>query len=604
MSRTPSTSQFAAHQALRRKKEGGGFDPTERRHPRFNLFEKHWRFLRESYIGGPDFLFKGLNLSQQAGQHNSARAMHDRNLFPYFKEGQDEYRDRLLRAHRNNYSKKVVNQLRSFIARKPPTRKVEDVEEALRLFWKNADGRGRDIDRVMMLVLQWMMVFGVVWVQVDKPREQFDSALQELEEGMPFVKIYFPFDVLDAGFDGMGRLKWVMVREMVRKDDDFRGPADTVMQFIAWDRNGFEIFEQEEKTEDEDASPTFRMVGAGTHGLGFVPFRPVKFTDSEDEFVAPGLIDDIAYLDRDIFNKMSQLDVVIFDQTFSQLAIPADAVVLNAPSRSEGTSTVSGTSAVENSREETRKRILEMGTKRVFLFNGQTNHTPMYISPDASQANLIRQVIRDEIEEIYRIAGLLGEVGREVKTQSGVSKAYDFDRLNKVLTFAAQELQSADEWVAKTVREWLSPVDSVEPVPDLPEDAVNYPDNFDIMGLLELLDIAFRADEFDLWSPTADSMLRANVVSRLFPSATLEQRRKIAAEVEKRREREAEMSDRRPLDPAADPRMIDDDDSDDPRQPEPSQVRGPGGGARRPGAGPPTRPTTQQADAADAGPEA
>ena len=120
---------------------------------------------------------------------------------------------------------------------------------------------------------------------------------------------------------------------------------------------------------------------------------------------------------------------MIYDQTFSQLAMPTDAIVLNSPTRAEGTD---GIDLIATGRQETRARILEMGTKRVFLFNGQTNHPPRYISPDAAQADVIRHATNDQIEEIYRIAGLRGEIGREVRTQSGVSKAYDFDKLNKV----------------------------------------------------------------------------------------------------------------------------------------------------------------------------
>lgn len=601
MARMPTLSAHSPSRALRRTKDGRFvFDITERRHPRFNLFEKHWRFMLESYQGGPEYLFKGLSgvSTRRPGSSLSINDIDQTNLFRYFKEDSSEHNDRMMRAHRNNYSKKVTDQIRSFVARKPPIRQEAKASDALKTFWKNADGQGRNIDRIMAFALQWVEVFGSVWMLIDKPNETFITAEEEAQAGMPFAKFYFPFDVLDGGFDDNGTLKWVMLREARRLDDNPFAPSPMVDHFIIWDRFEFRTFIKNPNQEDAELLPAIE-VDRGFHGLGFVPVHQIRFTESEDRFVVPGLLDDIAHLDRAVFNWQSQLDTIIFDQTFSQLAMPTDSLVLNEAERFENDQ---GDIIQNATREQTRKRLIEMGTKRVFLYNGQTTHPPAFISPDATQADVIRSVINDGISEVYKLANLIGDVGREVRTQTGVSKAYDFDRLNKVLAFVAQELQVAEFWIADTVDRWMQETDddldailAGEALPtgttptDPPEDLVSYPENFDIMGLLEMLDIAFRADELDLWSSLADKKLREQLVARLFPSATAEEKKKMQSELDKREKREATMAERMPLDPLADPNAGGEGGDDR------SQVRGKGGGATPPGQGPPTKPTTQQA---------
>ncbi len=562
-----TSSPSKASEAFRRSSKQDP-DPTTRRHRQFNLLEKHWRFVHESYVGGPNYLYRGVSLGT-----SPATDVNSVNLWPYGKEGNGEYRERMLRSTRNNYSRKVVDQIRAFVSRKPPIRLRDKVPAEVAKFWDNADGRGRNIDRVMMMALQWAEVFGQVWVGMDKPNDVFVSAAAEMDAGMPFLKIFFPYDVLDAGYTDMGRLKWIITRHVRRADDNPLLGASEQEEFTVWDTQSWRVFVSVEKTKDsKDDEPRFRLIGEGNHGLGVVPFHALRWSDSDDPFVAPGVLDDIAGLDRSIFNKQSQLDTVILDQTFSQLVIPADAVIMNDVSRNEDNA-----GAINTANEQTRKRIQEMGTKRAFLYNGMASAPPRYIAPDATQAGVIASAIKSEITEVYRLAGLLGEVGREVKTQSGVSKAYDFDRLNKVLAFASQEVAQLDEWAALMALRWL------DSSAEIPEDAVIYPEDFDVMGLLESLDIAFRTDELDLWSPTESSIRRKMLVMKTHPQLSDADRRTVFDEIDARLAREKAMADRAPLDPADTGRN-------------PSDVRGAGGGARGPGAGAPTRPTTQQAD--------
>ncbi|MCP6576658.1 hypothetical protein NL496_28590, partial [Klebsiella pneumoniae] len=83
--------------------------------------------------------------------------------------------------------------------------------------------------------------------------------------------------------------------------------------------------------------------------------------ESESPYFSPSLIDDIAYLDRAVANYLSNLDAIIQDQTFSQLAIPVQSLLPG---------------------DENHAKVMEMGTKRVFTYDSESGNQPFYLSPD------------------------------------------------------------------------------------------------------------------------------------------------------------------------------------------------------------------------------
>jgi len=185
------------------------------------------------------------------------------------------------------------------------------------------------------------------------------------------------------------------------------------------------------------------------------------------------MIADVAYLDRAVANYLSNLDAIIQDQTFSQLTMPAQAVE-------------PGTDAYD--------KITEMGTKRIFLYDGSTPHQPEFISPDVKQAELILKVVNKIINEIYHSVGLAGERTKEdnalgIDNSSGVAKAYDFERVNSLLAAKADSLQMVENKLCWLVAKYHQEEKQVEKQED---GLVLYPDNFDVRGLYDEFEISGR----------------------------------------------------------------------------------------------------------------
>jgi hypothetical protein len=180
-----------------------------------------------------------------------------------------------------------------------------------------------------------------------------------------------------------------------------------------------------------------------------VPIFPGDHLDSEELYKSLGLIDDVAYLDRAVANYLSNLDVIIQDQTFSQLAIPFQGLL---PSENSVDPNDDGSSDEQN-------HIQQMGTKRVFAYNAEGGAAPEFVSPDVKQAALIMQAVTKIVGEIYHSIGMAGERTKEdnaagIDNSSGVAKAYDFEKLNAMLAAKARSLQHIEKNLFRLVKAW------------------------------------------------------------------------------------------------------------------------------------------------------
>ncbi|HBQ9031934.1 TPA: hypothetical protein L9C60_005793, partial [Klebsiella variicola subsp. variicola] len=93
-------------------------DLVARRHPEYIKKKEHWDFLASTYAGG--------------------RAWFDDNIFRYFKEGDQEFKERLERAYRFNHTREVVNLINKYLFKEDIHRNVEEAPEPIQKFWKRA----------------------------------------------------------------------------------------------------------------------------------------------------------------------------------------------------------------------------------------------------------------------------------------------------------------------------------------------------------------------------------------------------------------------------------------------------------------------------------
>jgi hypothetical protein len=463
-----------------------------RRHPDYNRLICHWDFVESTYHGGRDWFAAG-------------------NIFQYLKEGTQEYNDRLARAYRFNHTREVTDLVQKYIFKSKITRNETDAPHEIKDFWLNTTLSGLDITQFMKLVSTKSSILGFPWIFVDstKSAEVISVADAKAAKARVYAYVVKPQDVLDMGFTDEGELNWVLVREYVRDDGDpILSSGEFTERYRLWERNQWRLFEIQEIQDKGKKRLIVVQIDKADTNLGEVPGFPVPHVVGDNRYSAPGLIDDIAYLDRACANYLSNLDAIIQDQTFSQLAMPAQAKLPG---------------------EDEYEKLLELGTKRVFLYDGEGGAKPEFLSPDPKQAQMIITVINKIINEIYHTIGMAGERTKEdnavgIDNSSGVAKAYDFERMNSLLTSKADSLENAENKLVRLVLLWH---DEVEPKAEL----VKYPDTFDVRSLFDEFTIAERLALVDAPEAVRREQMK-QVIDKLFPRLAEDLKKQMLEELE------------------------------------------------------------------------
>ena len=449
MTTTPSPDLAAFKQAL------ASLDPAqvktmiERVHPEYAANLAQWNFLEATYEGG--------------------RHWFPNNVFRYIKEGEIEYKERLDRAYRFNHTREVVDLVNKYIFKGQIIRKDVDASASVQNMWKTTTLNRRPITDFMKLVSKGTSTFGRIWVCADSNQSAPNATIvqEKLDGSRVYAYTIKPQNVLDIGYSNDGDLTWAKVREVFRDDSDVLSSGTLAVRYRVWTQQFWAVFNEE---IDEEKHETIYVLGeVGEHGLGRVPLFPVDHTPSDNIYVTTGLIDDIAYLDRAVANYLSNLDVIIQDQTFSQLVMPAQSMLPG---------------------DDSQTKILELGVKRIFTYDASGGLPPSYISPDASNATLLLSVINKIISEIYHSIGMAGERTKQdnsmgIDNSSGVAKAFDFDRMNAMLASKARSLELAENTLCELTDTWFGTV-----VVPGSYGLVTYPDNFDVRGLYDEIDLA------------------------------------------------------------------------------------------------------------------
>lgn len=459
----------------------------ERRHPMYEESVSQWTFLRSTYEGGRDWFNKS-------------------NIFRYLKEGTKEFKDRLCRAYRFNHTRECVDLVDKYLFKMDIAR-TADAPTSVKKFWAKATLLGLKIKDFMRLVSKMSSIYGRIYIVIDNDRQDTPTTVAEqAKQGVrTYAYILTPEHVLDMSFDQFGELNWILVREVDRDDvNPLDSGGSEYFRFRLWERNQWTAFTIKQLDNNKTEVVT---EGPFDHDLGKVPVIIHNNTLSTDTYTSPAMIADIAYLDRAVANYLSNLDAIIQDQTFSQLVMPAQGMLPG---------------------DDKFKQLVEMGTKRIFTYDGEHGGKPEYISPDPKQAEIILQVIAKIINEIYHSVGLAGERTKEDNSQgidnsSGVAKAYDFERVNSLLAEKADSLEVTETKMAQMVADWDG-----ETLDE--NDSVQYPDNFDVRGLYDEFDIAARLALIEAPDETRRNQMEL-LIEKLFPKIKKAIKEKMIAEL-------------------------------------------------------------------------
>lgn len=445
-----------------------------RKHPQYQKMEYVYKFFEDSYKGGSDYV--GAN-----------------NLFKHTFEDAEGHKDRKLRAYFYNYCAPIVHAYNSFIYRQKIQRDYGNLanDELFQMFLEDADKQGNSYDEIVRNSSNWASVTGIQFWLIDKPGEKAATKKDEIEQELyPYMVRLSPRDVLDWGLDKYGRLLWVKVREGSEDADNFEKDTEEVERYRVWYKDRWELYEIRKEQSDKKAS----KIDEGEHPVGEVPIVQVLHF-SEQPMTGGSLLNDIAYVNRGIYNWCSLLDEILYRQTFSQLVMPEDP---KSPISDQA-----------------------LGTARGLGFPVEARLAPHFISPDASQAQVLMDQIERAVEEIYRLANLSGASGVE-KDTSGVSKAYDFTITNNTLSDKATNMEDAELKALRIWAKWQGIAD--------PGISIQYPREFDVIALSDEIDNLIRIQTLKI-SRKFESVMKERIVGRMAPRLSEQDKKIIEDEI-------------------------------------------------------------------------
>ena len=385
-----------------------------------NITDKHksyeanatkWEFFLRSYLGGDDY---------RDGQY----------LLKYVLEDKKEYAKRLDLTPVDNHCKNVISIYSSFLWRIAPTRNfgslVED--QALNQFINDADNDGRSLNQFMSDAQIWSGIYGHVWLMMDKPAVVATTRADELaQEVRPYVTMITPENVLDWSFDraanGRYELTLLKVRETVEGDKTF---------IRVWTKDDISLYE----VEGEEVTRLESM----DNPLGVVPAVCLYGNRSPIRGIGHSDITDVAYMQRAIYNELSEIEQLIR--------------ISNHPSLVKSVDTEAGA-----------------GAGSVIEVSDTDSIQPYLLQPNGGNLDAIRASITDKVEAINRMTHMGAVRATDAQTKSGVALQTEFQLLNAKLSEKADLLELAEEQLWNLFAQWQGVSSDI---------SIDYPNTFDL----------------------------------------------------------------------------------------------------------------------------
>ncbi len=444
-------------------------EELESTHPLYAAFIGEWLFYIRSYFGGRMY---------KDGDY----------LLQHPFESAANYARRKETSYFYNYCGPVVDIFVSHLFRKDAERDFGSLSDdsLFNMFLKDADLEGNTFRHFMREAQRFASVYGRVSIIVDKPQALAATRAEAEDLGIrPYLSLVTPENLLDWSFVRLpysGRL--VLDTVKVREGSD---------TYRIWNRDGWELWQA------IDATGEVRLADAGWHGLGEVPLVNLYNKLSGTRMLGISDIQDIADINRNIYYLCSDAREIIENTAFPMLALPY-------------------------SRADAGNR--EVGPRNILQFDpAEPNSRPYWLEAPHSSLTEIREWVRHDIEEIYRIAKLGGVKAAEDSgsVRSGVAIELEYQQLYSTLSEKADNLEQAESRVLELWAKWENrPFDG----------CIDYPDDFSVKDLDRELQNAMKAQEAAIGSPTFKKELQKRIAGSVLPKAGDEVLCRIFKEIE------------------------------------------------------------------------
>lgn len=385
---------------------------ASRRHPKIVEKLDIWNLLSESYEGG-------------------LRYIKSSNLFRHPKEGSKEYAVRKSRSVFFNHVQPIADVLAGFIFSTQPQRTIP----AEISFANENISKGKALASYMLNVAIQSQLF-TCGTLVDSPSFKADEIKTEKDRKEknlnPYCVFYYPTQIRDFYLDDRGELEWILLDDSYLDSKDPLSPASEVIQYTLWTKQYFTKIKKVKLDKGEKKEEWQVVASQKPHSIGKVPFVFHNFRDNNEDMVTETPFEDIALLDRAIYNNLSLLDEMLHSGTFKMLFVPVEKEN-DIP-----------TSVIESG----------VGGLSVFPYNGKLSSSPEFKGAGLEDVQSFSVAINMYLKEIFSKVGLDKDQERAY-VQSGIAKKMEYKKAEAFLRHGAAQLESAEKQILYFLGKWL-----------------------------------------------------------------------------------------------------------------------------------------------------
>lgn len=369
----------------------------------YDMYKADWEFQLAAYEGGAAFV-------------------NVQNLFKHSREHDDDYKDRVKRAHYMNYCEPLVDFFTDFIFAETIARHGGANAAFYNEFIMDVNRKGETITEFMKQVSDDDQIFGHLYILVDTPKIPEGKRLtkaQEKQLGLrPYWVLIKPQEVLDWVIDPFD--KYLYLKRFQLQDTMKANGARVVLErYTEWYEGHVDI------TEIDVTNPSKPILGPKeiiTNALGEIPIECVRYKRSKRyKEMGESFLKDLAMQNREVMNLTSLLQEFLYRQCFNILAVQVDSQ-LPTKEQAEG----------------------ELGTANMLQYPKGAD-MPGYIAPSSDPADKLHEERQTIVNEMYKRAAqdTINELFNGSK-RSGFSQAQSFSNTVPRIASRAETLERAE----------------------------------------------------------------------------------------------------------------------------------------------------------------
>lgn len=445
-------------------------------HPAYAARKGEWVFFGDSYYGGRRYLEGGY-------------------LFKHPNEGDKEYNHRLKVACYYNFCQEIVDLYVSYLFQKPAEIDYGALgkDEMFESFRADADLKGNRLSGFMRESQRMAGAYSHVALVVDKPKADPDAQTRQDEKEKnlrPYIYRVLPTNLLDWKYERVGNEGYRLTYVKILEDNN---PE----RYRLWYTDRWEVWEIKDDAAEK--------LEEGGNPLGKIPVVILVNLAGDDDLVGRSDLNDIAYVNRHIYNLCSWNDENIENTCFAMLA---------RAKREKG-------KGGEESDAVGPSVIIEYDPT-------EPNDKPYWLEPPGVHQEVFDKRLDRDIQEIHRMAKHGSMAGTPSETskspKSGLALELEFRHMNSTLAEKADNIEEAHVKVCELFVDWQEGTGAFD-------GTIDYPDDFNVEDLALDLENAINATALRI-SGTFNREVKKRLVRVALPKADAETTKEINDQID------------------------------------------------------------------------